>query len=76
LLNSVFTGLSYENVVLYPRFKKDIEALERAQRRATKLVNSFRNLPYHETLNTLKNPTPSYRRFRGDMIEVYKLLNA
>ena len=68
--------LEYGNVVWHPRFKKDIEALERAQRRATKLVNSIRNLPYHEILKTLKIPTLSYRRFRGDMIEVYKLLNA
>jgi len=27
-------------------------------------------------LKTLKIPTLSYRRFRGDMIKVYKLLNA
>ena len=54
---------------------QDIEALERVQKRSTKLVFSIRGLSYTERLNALKLPNMSYRRFRGNMIEVFKLLN-
>ena len=67
--------LEYGNIVWYPKFKKDVYAIESVQRRATKLVGSIRDLPYKQRLERLKLPTLSYRRFRGDMIQVYKLLN-
>ena len=34
----------------------------------------MKNIPYEERLQRLKLPTLAYRRTRGDMIEVYKLL--
>ena len=67
--------LEYGNIIWYPRFKKDIEIVERVQKRATKLVYYVRHLPYIERLKILKIPSLSYRRFRGDMIEVFKILN-
>jgi len=44
--------------------------------RATKLVISIKNLTYKHRLRLkrLKLPTLKYRRIRGDMIEVYKIL--
>jgi len=42
--------------------------------RATKLVISIKNLTYKDRLKRLKLPTVKYRRIRGDMIEVYKIL--
>jgi len=42
--------------------------------RATKLVISIKNLTYKDTLKRLKLPTLKYRRIRGNMIEVYKIL--
>ena len=42
--------------------------------RATKLVISIKNLTYKERFKRLKLPTRKYRRIRGDMIEVYKIL--
>ena len=42
--------------------------------RATKLVISIKNLTYKDRLKRLKLPTLIYRRIRGDMIEVYKIL--
>jgi len=53
--------------------KGDIEAIEKVQKRATKLVISFKNLPYKERLLQLNLHTLKYRRLRGDMIEVYKI---
>ena len=42
--------------------------------RATKLVISIKNLTYKYRLKRLKLLTLKYRRIRGDMIEVYKIL--
>ena len=42
--------------------------------RATKLVITIKNFTYKDRLKRLKLPTVKYRRIRGDMIEVYKIL--
>jgi len=42
--------------------------------RATKLVTTIKHLPYAERLKALLLPTLKYCRYRGDMIEVYKIL--
>ena len=44
------------------------------QRVATKLIRQCKGMCYQDRLRYLKLPTLSYRRERGDMIEVYKLL--
>ena len=44
-------------------------------RRATKIIPSLADLPYTERLKELKLPTLSYRRVRGDMIQVFKIMN-
>ena len=51
-----------------------IKDLEKVQTRATKLVISTKNLTYKDRFKRLKLPTLKYRRIRGDMIEVYKIL--
>ena len=68
-------GLEYANGVWCPFRKGDIEALEKVQKRATKLVISVKHLPYEERRKRLNLPTLKYRRLRGDMIKVFKLLN-
>ena len=50
--------------------KGDIEAIEKVQKRATKLVTLLKKLPYQERLLQLNLHTLKYRRLRGDMIEV------
>ena len=56
-----------------PYKKGDIKAIEKVQKKATKLVISLKKLPYKERLLQLNLHTLKYRRLRGDMIEVYKI---
>ena len=51
------------------------EQIENVQRRATKLIPGLAHLDYPDRLRALEMPTLAYRRTRGDMIQVYKLLN-
>jgi len=55
--------------------KDDTEAIEKNQKRGTKLVISLRKLPYTERLQHLNLYILKYRRLRGDMIEVFKILH-
>ena len=54
---------------------KDIEAIQRVQKRATKQINQIRHLSYSDRLKKLNLPTLHYRRHRGDMTEVFKILH-
>ena len=65
--------LEYAAPVWNPYLKKHIDALEGVQRRATRLVPGLGSLSYEDRLRKLKLPTLAYRRYRGDMIEMYKL---
>ena len=51
-----------------------ISDLEKVQKRATKMVSECRHLSYKNRLIHLNLPTLKFRRARGDMIEVYKIL--
>ena len=42
--------------------------------RASKLVITIKTLTYKDRFKMLKLPTLKYRRIRGDMIKVYKIL--
>jgi ribonuclease P/MRP protein subunit RPP40 len=57
-----------------PYFRKDIDKLEKVQRRPTKLVHSTRHLNYESRLKSLGLYSLEQRRVRGDLIETYKLL--
>ena len=67
--------LEYAHPVWSPHLKKHINNIERVQRRATKLIDGFKNLEYQERLLRLNLPTLAFRRLRGDMIEVFKHLH-
>lgn len=67
--------LEYATSIWQPFLKADIINMEKVQRRATKLVGAIKNLPYSERLKTLRLPSLEYRRRRGRMIEVYKILH-
>ena len=67
--------LEYAQAVWSPQCKTLIRKVEDVQRRATKLIPGFYNLKYPERLKKLKLPTLAFRRARGDVIEVYKMLS-
>ena len=51
-----------------------MEAIEKVQKRATRMIPDLRHLPYRNRLEALSLPSLSYRRKRSDMIMCYKII--
>ena len=58
-----------------PSLRKDINQLEKVQRRVTKLVHDCKELEYEQRLAFLGLTTLEERRVRGDLIEVFKIMH-
>jgi len=67
--------LEYAAVVWSPLSKKDARLLEKVQRRATKLVPRIRNWRFEDRLAALGLTSLHERRLRGDLIQLFKLVN-
>ena len=49
--------------------------MKTVQDRLTKMVYGFRNLKYEERFERLNLFSLQYRRMRGDIIEIYKIIS-
>ncbi|KAL7637927.1 UNVERIFIED_CONTAM: hypothetical protein RMT77_011540 [Armadillidium vulgare] len=58
-----------------PYLKKDIDKIERIQKRTTKLIPELRGKSYVQRLRELDIHSLETRRLRGKLIEVFKILN-
>ena len=71
----VRSKLEYASTAWCPYYRRDIDILERVQRRATKLLPGLRNEPYEDRLRALGLQTLETRRLRADVILVHKMLH-
>ena len=67
--------LEYGNCVWSPLYKRQSISIENVQRRATKRVQGLFDFSYEERLSYLNLPSLKYRRIRGDLIQLYKLVH-
>jgi hypothetical protein len=68
--------LEYASQVVHSGLRKDALAIERVQRRATKLVCGLRNVDYPSRLRELNLFPLEYRRLRGDLIFTFFLFRS
>ena len=57
-----------------PYLVKDIELMEKVQKRMTRMLPDLQNMSYPERLKILVLTTLESRRLRGDLIEVFKMV--
>ena len=67
--------LEYANVVWSPYKRKYVDLIEQVQRNYSKCIIGLKDLTYKDRLVALNLPSLEFRRVRGDLIEVYKILN-
>ena len=58
-----------------PHLRKDIDKLERVQRRATRMTPEMQTRCYEDRLQLCNLTTLETRRIRGDQIEVFKIMH-
>ena len=65
--------LEYANTVWDSSYRNQVKLVESVQRSFTRHILEVKNLPYEDRLRKLGLPSQEYRRFRGDLIELYKI---
>ena len=66
--------LEYGNAVWGPTYQTNKIKIENIQRRATRLITEVNGLPFEERLQTLSIPSLCHRRYRGDVIQMFKIM--
>ena len=67
--------LEYGNAIWGPFYQNDIKKIESIQRRATKLISHLKDKTYEDWLRDLELPSLIYRRRKGAMISIFKIMN-
>ena len=67
--------LEYANVIWNPYLKRQSKMIENVQRRGTRLLIECKNMTYEERLQFLQLHSLKGRRIRGDLIQVFKIMN-
>ena len=62
-------------VIWFPYIQKNKQIIENIQRRGTRLIPELKGLSYTQRLQKLKLFSLDYRRKRGNMIQLFKILN-
>jgi hypothetical protein len=67
--------VEYANVIWCPHLKRQSQAIEKIQRRATKLLTDCKDKSYGDRLRYLHLHSLKGRRIRGDLIQMFKIIN-
>ena len=67
--------LEYCSTVWCPHYSRDIQLIEGVQRRVSKMVPALRHLDYYERLRRLGIQTLETRRYRADLLLMYKMFH-
>ena len=67
--------LEYGNCIWSPMYKRQSISIENVQRRATRLIRVISDFSYEDRLLYLDLPSLKYRRIRGDLIQLYRLVH-
>ena len=66
--------MEYNSVVWSPDLKRDIEAIEKVQRRFTKRLAGLKKLSYGQRLKLVNLPSLELRRLHTDLLWCYKIV--
>ena len=71
----VWPHLQYAVQFWSPHLRRDIDKIERVQRKATKMIPEIRNHSYQQRLKDLELISVMKRKLRAQLVEVFKYVN-